>query len=132
MLEGVSVDPGCSMLPVSRKLPEGGEPLIHGDRGMLPSSTSVRILFHPLSPKHLFGQSRWKVVGLDGCGAPAVRGYRLLEEGCAKVCVRIQGQGRERAGSTVTTWGATTSQILALREHLLAGEGDVCGDRVDQ
>ena len=38
----------------------------------------------------------------------------------AKVCVRIQGQGPKRASSTVTTWGATTSQILALREHLLA------------
>jgi transposase len=38
----------------------------------------------------------------------------------AKVCVRIAGQGRKRASSTVTTWGATTSQILALREHLLA------------
>ena len=38
----------------------------------------------------------------------------------AKVCVRIQGQGRKRASSTVTTWGATTSQILALREHLIA------------
>ena len=38
----------------------------------------------------------------------------------AKVCVRIQGQGRKRASSTVTTWVATTSQILALREHLIA------------
>jgi transposase len=38
----------------------------------------------------------------------------------AKVCVRIQGQGRRRTSSTVTTWGATTSQILALREHLIA------------
>ena len=38
----------------------------------------------------------------------------------AKVCVRVQGQGRRRASSTVTTWGATTSQILALREHLIA------------
>lgn len=38
----------------------------------------------------------------------------------AKVCVRIQGQGRKPASSTVTTWGATTSQILALREHLIA------------
>ena len=38
----------------------------------------------------------------------------------AKVCVRIAGQGRKRASSTVTTWGATTSQILALRQHLLA------------
>ena len=31
----------------------------------------------------------------------------------AKVRVRIQGTGRKRASSTVTTWGATTSQILA-------------------
>ncbi|MGH3958045.1 IS110 family transposase [Mycobacterium sp.] len=38
----------------------------------------------------------------------------------AKVCVRIPGRGRRRASSTVTTWGATTSQILALREHLIA------------
>ena len=38
----------------------------------------------------------------------------------AKVCVRIAGQGRKRASSTVTMWGATTSQILALREHLIA------------
>jgi hypothetical protein len=37
-----------------------------------------------------------------------------------RVCVRIQGHGRKRASSTVTTWGATTSQILALREYLLA------------
>jgi transposase len=37
----------------------------------------------------------------------------------AKVCVRIQGRGRARAAAVVTTWGAMTSQILALREHLL-------------
>jgi transposase len=37
----------------------------------------------------------------------------------AKVCVRIQGQGNRRTASTVTTWGAMTNQILALREHLL-------------
>ncbi len=38
----------------------------------------------------------------------------------AKVCVRIAGSGRRRAVETVTTWGSTTNQILALREHLLA------------
>ena len=38
----------------------------------------------------------------------------------AKVCIRVQSQGRRRASSTVATWGATTSQILALREHLIA------------
>jgi len=35
----------------------------------------------------------------------------------AKVCVRIQGQGNRRSTSTVTTWGAMTGQILALREE---------------
>lgn len=37
----------------------------------------------------------------------------------AKVCVRIQGRGNRPTSSTVTTWGAMTNQILALREHLL-------------
>ena len=38
----------------------------------------------------------------------------------AKVCVRIQGRGRRPTSTTVTTWGAMSSQILALRDHLLA------------
>ena len=38
----------------------------------------------------------------------------------AKVCVRIQGQGARTKSATVSTWCATTSQILALREHLIA------------
>ena len=38
----------------------------------------------------------------------------------AKVCVRVQGGGKSRTVATVTTWGAMTNQILALREHLLA------------
>jgi transposase len=37
----------------------------------------------------------------------------------AKVCVRVAGSGRARATQTVTTWGATTNRILALREHLI-------------
>ena len=37
----------------------------------------------------------------------------------AKVCVRIQGRGSRRTSATVTTWGAMTNQILALREHLV-------------
>ena len=40
----------------------------------------------------------------------------------AKVCVRIVAAGRARANSTVTTWGAVTNQILALRDHLIAEE----------
>ncbi len=40
----------------------------------------------------------------------------------AKVCVRIADPGRGKAKSTVTTWGAVTNQILALRDHLIAEE----------
>jgi transposase len=38
----------------------------------------------------------------------------------AKVCVRVAGAGRRRTVETVTTWGATTNRVLALREHLSA------------
>ncbi len=38
----------------------------------------------------------------------------------AKSCIRVQGQGRRGTSTTVTTWGSTTNEILALREHLLA------------
>ena len=38
----------------------------------------------------------------------------------AKVCVRVAGAGRAAARSTVTTWGAVTNQVLALREHLIS------------
>jgi len=37
----------------------------------------------------------------------------------AKVCVRIAGVGRRKANSPVTTWGAVTNQVLALRDHLV-------------
>ena len=40
----------------------------------------------------------------------------------AKVCVRIAGAGRAAATSTVTTWGAVTNQVLALREHLITAQ----------
>ena len=38
----------------------------------------------------------------------------------AKVCVRIAGAGRQKTVETVRTWGATTNQVLALRDHLIA------------
>jgi transposase len=38
----------------------------------------------------------------------------------AKVCVRVAGSGRAAATSTVTTWSSVTTQVLALREHLVA------------
>lgn len=33
----------------------------------------------------------------------------------AKVCIRVPGKARGQFTSTVTTWGATTNQILELR-----------------
>jgi transposase len=38
----------------------------------------------------------------------------------AKVCVRVQGSGRRATSTTVSTWGSMTTDILALREHLVA------------
>ena len=38
----------------------------------------------------------------------------------AKVCVRVAGAGRRKTVETVRTWGATTNQVLALRDHLIA------------
>jgi hypothetical protein len=38
----------------------------------------------------------------------------------AKVCVRVAGAGRRKTVETVTTWSSMTSQILALREHLIS------------
>ena len=38
----------------------------------------------------------------------------------AKVCVCVAIGGRSRAKSTVTTWGAVTNKVLALREHKVA------------
>jgi transposase len=40
----------------------------------------------------------------------------------AKVCVRVPGKRRGTFTSEVTAWGATTSQVLALREFLLAAQ----------
>ena len=38
----------------------------------------------------------------------------------ARVCVRVAGAGRRKTVETVTTWSSMTSQIVALREHLIA------------
>jgi transposase len=40
----------------------------------------------------------------------------------AKVCVRVPGKRRGTFTSEVTAWGATTSQVLVLREFLLAAQ----------
>lgn len=43
----------------------------------------------------------------------------------AKVCIRLQGDGGRRTSSTVTTWGAMTNQVLALRDYLAAQQVSV-------
>src|SRR4051794_20455317 len=40
----------------------------------------------------------------------------------AKVCVRVQGAGRRGTSTTVSTWGSTAGDILALGEHLRAAQ----------
>lgn len=45
-------------------------------------------------------------------------GIDIAKKG-AKVCVRVAGSGSRRTQETVTSWGAMTNQILALREHLV-------------
>ena len=38
----------------------------------------------------------------------------------AKVCVRIQGSGSRKTSTRVSTWKATSPQIVKLRDQLLA------------
>jgi hypothetical protein len=92
----------------------------HGNRGLVPSSPSVRLLYLPALP------------ATDTCGDPSIGKWVAVMEvvhvRCAgldvskkdaKVCVRLAGAGRRKTVQTVTTWGSTTNQVLALREHLI-------------
>src|SRR5215208_2476253 len=121
MLEGVSVDPGRTMLPVSPQISLRVEsPISTGAVDCCRRARVSEFCFPLLSLKHTFFVNpvgRWWV-WMDVVH-PRCAGIDCSKKD-AKVCVRIQGQGRKRASSTVTTWGATTSQILALREYLLA------------
>src|SRR6476659_6985628 len=82
--------------------------------------------FIPSSPKRTRRQRNPGVVvcsGLirrngDGGSASAVRGHRYLEEGREGVCPD-PGARPDPHGGDVTTWGAMSHQILALRDHLL-------------
>ncbi|ETZ97687.1 putative transposase domain protein [Mycobacterium kansasii 732] len=38
----------------------------------------------------------------------------------ATACIRVQGQGRRATSTTVSTWGSTTAEILAVVEHRIA------------
>ena len=89
----------------------------HGNRGLLPSSTSIRLRSFPALPgAGIWWQRRERAVDVIH---PRCAGIDVSKRD-AKVCVRIASSGRARARSTVTTWGAVTNQVLALREHLIA------------
>src|SRR3954447_16578913 len=112
MLEGVSVDPGCTMLPVSPQISLSVEsPLSTGTVECCRRARVSEFCFTPLSPRHLLVNpvGRWWV-WMDVVH-PRCAGIDCSKKD-AKVCVRIAGHGRKRASSTVTTWGATTSHIL--------------------
>ncbi len=93
----------------------------HGNRGLLPLSTSVRLLIFPALP----GMSTQPMVLMSRKESamdvvhPRCAGVDISKRD-AKVCVRIASSGRAKAKSTVTTWGAVTNQVLALRDHLVA------------
>src|SRR5271168_2659123 len=91
-----------------------------GNRGLVPSSPSVRLLNLLPSPRRTPNLAVWegetsamevvhaRCAGLD------------ISKRDAKVCVRINGAGRRRTSETVTTFVATTRQIIAMRDHLVA------------
>jgi hypothetical protein len=89
----------------------------HGNRGMLPSSTSIGLLTFLPSPERT-SKNRRKGESVDVIH-PRCAGVDVSKRD-AKVCVRIAGTGRARAKSTVTTWGSVTNQVLALRDQLMA------------
>jgi hypothetical protein len=92
----------------------------HGNRGLLPSSTSVRLLIFLPSPgrtPRVGGVGRELVV-MD-LVHPRCAGVDVSKRD-AKVCVRVAGRGRAGAASKVTTRGSFTNQVLALREHLIS------------
>ena len=91
----------------------------HGNRGLVPSSPSVRLFNLPALP----------TTDTAGVRVEGRRAVEVIHARCAgldiskrdaKVCVRVAGRGRRKTVETVTTWGSMTSQILALRDHLIA------------
>ena len=91
----------------------------HENRGLLPLSTSVSFLFFLAlsgldTKRRTSDKEKTMEVIHDRCA-----GIDISKRD-AKVCVRVQEPTRTRSTSTVTTWGSVTSQILALRDHLIA------------
>src|ERR1700690_4428345 len=92
----------------------------HGNRGLVLRARASDFVLLPALPV-----ANALVAGID-VGRVAVEVVHARCAGMdisktdAKVCVRIAGAGRRRTAETVTTWGAMTGQILALRDHLAA------------
>ena len=92
----------------------------HGNRGLVPLSPCVRLLYLPALPAT---DTVWSVdeKQVEVMEVVHVRCAGLdISKKDAKVCVRIAGAGRRKTVETVTTWASTTNQVLALREHLVA------------
>ena len=89
---------------------------LHGNRGLLPLSTSVRFLNIPVLPatNTICWPSGEEEVVVEVVHARCA-GLDMSRKD-AKVCVRIAGAGRRRTLETVTTWSAMTNQVLALGE----------------
>ena len=91
----------------------------HGNRGLVPSSPSVRLPNLPaLSATDNVGSVYWEAVVVMEVVHVRCAGLDVSRKD-AKVCVRVAGAGRRKTVETVTTWGSMTSQVLALREHLI-------------
>src|SRR5712675_1256500 len=80
------------------------------------------VRFPTLLPSPRRTPSQWAT--REGSGAvdiihPRCAGLDISKKD-AKVCVRIHGAGRRKTSETVTTFGATTRQIMSLRDHLAA------------
>ena len=92
----------------------------HGNRGLVPLSPCVRLLYLPAL---LATDTEWSVdeKQVEVMEVVHVRCAGLdISKKDAKVCVRLAGAGRRKTVETVTTWASTTNQVLALREHLVA------------
>ena len=123
MLKGVSVDPGRTMLPLS---PQASV----GRRAQSCPREPWNVAFEhecqiPVSPRPpethstTTGYEYHEEVMVMEIIHPRCAGIDCSKKD-AKVCVRVQGHSGRARSATVSTWGATTSQVLALREHLIA------------
>jgi hypothetical protein len=119
LVEFVVVDPDC--------LSGAGEPVGQHGGGGLPREPWIgaiepeRPTFESPCPPH--DGHRRRPGGKDRRAVEVVHARCAgldISKRDAKVCVRIAGAGRRKTVETVTTWGSMTSQILALRDHLIA------------